>query len=340
MNVPPGTWTADTSALNANGGAAHTRSTGPEASRRRFHAATQQERDQRQSPDEHAEDEQRRDQPADAGHEQRPPAHTQEVVQAGRDRDAVSTRRCPDDTEPCQTRWTAQRPEHRPRTWRRYQGTTGDGERATAPSAAASGIRAGRLGLPPEPRTVRHAIHQERGASTARRRRVVARPVRRPGEEPGDGEGAGVAAQAPAARNSEPATSGWLQGEVCPAGPMSTRTTTPGTRRHARRPPPRTYEEARPCPADRPRQRRGERARDRERQRRGHRRRAQAHADERHRYQGRQRRPVRALDAIGSTGYGGIGPTDLREDPDEVHVEAVAGRQLAGDVHVVEEESG
>ena len=43
-----------------------------------------------------------------------------------------------------------------------------------------------------------------------------------------------------------------------------------------------------------------------------------------------------ALDAIGRTGFAGIGPADLGEDPDEVHVEAVAGRQLAGDVHVVE----
>ena len=43
-----------------------------------------------------------------------------------------------------------------------------------------------------------------------------------------------------------------------------------------------------------------------------------------------------ALDAIGSTGFAGIGAADLREDPDEVHGEAVARRQLPGDVHVVE----
>ena len=95
-------------------------------------------------------------------------------------------------------------------SWRRYQGTTATANRPTAPSAAASGIRAGRRGSPPDPRTVRQRSHRNVAPSTARTstpslRESVARPARSPARA----KDRALPRRPRAARNSAPATSGW-----------------------------------------------------------------------------------------------------------------------------------
>ncbi len=217
-------------------------------------------------------------------------------------------------------------------SWRRYQGTTATANSATAPSAAASGIRRGAPGLAAGSAHRPPAVPQERGAQHGEdQHAVVARERRQAGEQPRQGEGPGVAPQAPRGEEQRPGDQRLVQGEVVRLGHVDEgqgRERDQHARAHAH-----VRGRAR-VPPDRPRQRRGERPRDHERQRRGHRRGAQQ-PDERHLHQRRQRHPVR----VGRDREHGVrrdGPADLREDPDEVHVEAVAGGQLPRDVHVVE----
>ena len=95
-------------------------------------------------------------------------------------------------------------------SWRRYQGTTATANSATAPSAAASGIRAGRLGSPPDPRTVRQRSHRNVAPSTARTSTPSLREsVARPASSPARAKARALPRRPRAARNSDPATSGW-----------------------------------------------------------------------------------------------------------------------------------
>ena len=86
------------------------------------------------------------DEPADPGQQQRPEPHAQQVVEVGRDRDAVPLADVADEQHLARRGGRRERPEHR----QLAQVPGHDGERRTAPtapSAAASGIRAGRRGL-------------------------------------------------------------------------------------------------------------------------------------------------------------------------------------------------
>ena len=95
-------------------------------------------------------------------------------------------------------------------SWRRYQGAITTANRATAPSAAASGIRAGRAGEPPEARSVRQRSHRKvaprtASTSTPSLRDSVARPASRPASA-----NARAFPRSPReASHSAPATSGW-----------------------------------------------------------------------------------------------------------------------------------
>jgi hypothetical protein len=92
--------------------------------------AHQAERDEDEDPDEHREDERRRDEPADAGEQQRADPHPQQVIERGGDRDRIPLADVADEQHLARGGRWRQRPERRqlPGVPRPHgQGEQGDG---------------------------------------------------------------------------------------------------------------------------------------------------------------------------------------------------------------------
>ena len=206
----------------------------------------EQERDQDQRPDEDAEDERGRHEPAHAGQQQRPPAHAQEMVQGRRDRDAVPLADVADEQHLAgRGRWR-ERPEHRQLA--QVPGRDGTANSATAPTrrtGSGPGAWARRRSRGPSaggptgtwPQHAR--APGRRRCARAWRGRPAAPRARRPGRCPAGPARRGTASRRPAAGTAR----------SCPAGPCR-RKRAPAAR--LARPHPRSRTRAHPRPARSP----------------------------------------------------------------------------------------